>query len=341
MSQSFSVSGASPDAGTLPPRTDAACGEARAFLRGAAGFTLVGLILYAGTYAVAEYLVHRSTERNRFFMIRHAPPTHFDDVILGASHAAAFSNGDLNARLEEMTGGKVMNLSIVGGGVVVNRLLLEYFFTRHTASSIIYVVDSFAFQSRTWNEERLQDNRLFARAPIDVALGRLLLRTPAARSMALDYLVGFSKINNPDRLASDVSADEKARVARTYHPVPQIDHQRIAYLYPRPLEASVTDGYLSQFESLIEYARSRGANVVVIKPPLPRRVLQMLPDEERFDSMLKAVLDRHCVEFHDFSSVGNDDRFFYDTDHLNYAGVMNFFRSSMANALKVAGRSGC
>ena len=341
MSQSVSVTGPSPNRGALPLQTAAARGEARTFVRRAALFTLVGLTLYNGVYAATEYLVYRHTERNRFFMIRTTPPTQYDDVILGASHAAALGNGDLNARLEEITGGTVMNLSVLGGGVVVNRLLLDYFLTRHTTSTIVYVVDSFAFHSRAWNEERLQDTRLYVRAPFDVALAGLLLRTPATRPIALDYIVGFSKINNPERFASDVPSDEKTRMTRTYRPVPQIDRLRIEYLYPERIDPSVTAGYLSEFESLIEDARSRGIGVVVIKPPLPRRVLEMLPDEERFDEMLKAVLKGHCVQFHDFSSVGNDERFFYDTDHLNYAGALNFFRVYLRDALTAAGGRGC
>ena len=72
--------------------------------------------------------------------------------------------------MSEIAGGKVMNLSVVGGGVTVNRLLLEDILTRHEANTILYVVDSFDFYSREWNEDRLQDSRLFLRAPLDPAL---------------------------------------------------------------------------------------------------------------------------------------------------------------------------
>jgi hypothetical protein len=35
------------------------------------------------------------------------------------------------------------------------------------------------------------------------------------------------------------------------------------------------------------------------------------------------------VPFHDFTHVGNDDKLFYDTDHLNRDGVLNFFENSL------------
>ena len=99
----------------------------------------------------------------------------YDYVILGASHAAALGYQDMTARLEEMTGASIINLSVVGGGVRVSRLVLRLFPGRASAPTLVYVVDSFAFYSKQWNEERLQDTRLFLRAPFDPRAGRLLL----------------------------------------------------------------------------------------------------------------------------------------------------------------------
>ncbi len=164
-------------------------------------------------------------------MVRTATPTEYDVLILGASHAAVFDFDDMNRRLEEMTRSRILNLSVVGGGVVVNRLLLDYFSVRHRTAAIVYVVDSFAFYSREWNGRRLEDARLFQRAPFDPALARLLLRSGAPLMVAFDYVSGFSKINNPDRFGLDRPA-EAARFDRRYRPVDQIDRQRIAYLYP-------------------------------------------------------------------------------------------------------------
>ena len=202
--------------------------ESRAFLRSAAAFVALGIVLYIGLCAVAEWLVYHNGDRNRFFMVRTAAPTEYDVLILGASHAAVFDFDDMNRRLEEMTRSRILNLSVVGGGVVVNRLLLDYFSVRHRTAAIVYVVDSFAFYSREWNERRLEDARLFQRAPFDPALARLLLRSGAPLMVAIDYVSGFSKINNADRFGLDRPA-EAARFDRRYRPVDQIDRQRIAY----------------------------------------------------------------------------------------------------------------
>jgi hypothetical protein len=75
--------------------------EAPIFLRRALVFVVVGLALYLGLYAAAEYLVYRHAERNRFFMIRSAPPATYDYVILGASHSAAFDYGAFTQAVDD------------------------------------------------------------------------------------------------------------------------------------------------------------------------------------------------------------------------------------------------
>ena len=229
-----------------------------------------------------------------------------------------------------MTGASVINLSVVGGGVRVSRLVFDYFLAGHQASTLVYVVDSFAFYSKQWNEERLQDTRLFLRAPFDPPLASLLLGNPVTRAMAFDYVTGFSKINNRDRFAADVTPEESTRFNRAYRPVRQIDEQRLEYLYPKTIDAAAFDGYLAQFESLIQLAQTRNMRVIVVKPPIPERVARQIPAEDRFDARLKEILERHRVEFHDFTHVGNEEKLFYDTDHLNREGVLNFFEHSLA-----------
>lgn len=303
------------------------------FARQSLRFILIGLALYVGLFVLAEQLVYANTVRNRFLAVKTAPLPRYDLVILGASHAAVFDYEDMNARLEGMTGAHVLNLSTVGGGIMVNRLLLDYFLARHDTTAVVYFLDSFAFYSPQWNEERLKDTRLFDRAPLDPELASVLLRTPAARGEVLDYVTGFSKINNQDRFRSDIGDDEALRFGTTYRPIPQIDAQRIRYLYPGPIDEATFDRYLIEFEDLVRSLESRGVRLIVIKPPIPERVYRALPSEARFDERVATVLARHAVEFHDMSLVCNDERFFFNTDHLNRAGVLNYYRTCLGPVL--------
>ncbi len=303
---------------------------AAAFLRRAAWFTAIGAVLYAALFAASEALVYRHAERNRFFTVRDAPVVPYDYLILGASHAAALDYRDMTGRLEEMTGARILNLAEVGSGVSMNRLMLDYFLTRHTTRAVVYVVDSFAFYSAQWNEDRLRDSSLFLRAPFDPALAELLVREPAARWAALDYVSGFSKINNPDRFEPDRFPDEGARFERSYRPVAQIDRQRLEYLYPPGIEDSVRDRYLAAFEDLVRDVRARGIRFLVVRPPIPERIRRQLPGEDIFDELMQSRLPPHGAEWRDFSRVANEEKFFYDTDHLNQEGVLNFFEHHLA-----------
>lgn len=309
--------------------------EIRRFLRDGFLFALIGLLLYAGLYLISEQLIYKYTVRNRFYAVKTAPFSEYDYVILGASHAAVFDYDDMNAHLEEMTKARILNLSTLGGGITVNRLLLDYFLARHRTESVVYFLDSFAFYSREWNEERVQDVQLLQRAPFDPALVRLLIQTPSTRSVAPGYLLGFHKINNPDRFKSDISEEEATRFDKTYRPVKQIDRQRMDYLYPDEIGPEIFQHYLAEFAAMIRYLKEQNIDVIVIKVPLPERVYQMIPHEDQFDEAVKSVLQQYDASFYDFALVSNDEELFFNTDHLNRTGVLHFCESYLKDVLTI------
>jgi hypothetical protein len=319
----------------VPLSPPAPRGELRGFLRRAVLFVTFGLVLYMGLYAGSEWLIQQHAQKNRFFLVQSAPHAEYDFVILGASRAAALDYRDMNVRLEEMTGSRILNLSTLGGGVTVNRFLLEYFFSRRDARAVVYVLDSFAFYAPDWNEQRLTDTELYLRAPWDPRLAWQMLRDPAARPAALSYISGFAKINNANRFQPDIAAAEGSAFDRTYRPVPQIDRQRIEYLYPSTIDpdALATSPYFAELDRIIESTRARGARFIVVRPPVPERFLSMIPHEETFNRELDRVLARHQVEVHDHTRINNDPEFFYDSDHLNQAGVLSWFDNHLAALL--------
>lgn len=319
------------------PSQPASRSDAARFLRAAAAFVAVGATLYAAVYVWSERVVAAHARTNKFFLVRQAPPTHYDYIVLGTSHAAALGYQDMTARLEALTGKRIVNLAVVGGGVQVSRLLYDYALSRHQTAGLLYVVDSFAFSSRQWNEDRLRDTRLYLRAPFDLSLAVRLLKDPATRAAGVDFALGFSKINNKDRFADDVTAEERTRFTRVYRPVKQIDDQRLQYLYAAAGEPAIVERYLQAFDALLADAQSRGMRVLVVKPPVPERVARRIPGEAAFDARLTARLAARGIPFHDFTHVGNEDALFFDTDHLNRDGVLRFFEQSLAPLL-TAGR---
>jgi hypothetical protein len=296
-------------------------------------FVLVGAIIYVSVYAASEALVYRYGEHNRFLAISMAPHETYDVVILGASHALPLGFEDMNERLEERTGARIINLGIEGGGILPARLLLEYFLARHDTDNVLYVLDSFIFYSREWNEARLKDAGLLQRAPLDPALARLLWEFPAARALLPGYLSGFHKINNPDRFEPDV-LEAEGEFRQTYRPIPQIDRQRIRYLYPETVDAAMVERYLGELEALLEFLDARDIKLLAIKPPLPERVLERLSGEAGMEARLRELIEDHDMVYRNFSRLGNDEAYYYDTDHLNRQGVLNFYDTVLVDFLR-------
>lgn len=300
-------------------------------------FVAIGLVLYAGTYYAAERLMYRTGDANPFFKIATAGDGPYDWVILGASHAMPLDFEDFNTQMERATGRRILNLAAPGAGPLYNRFVLEHFLARHRTANLLYVLDSFAFYSPTWNEERFADARLLRRTPIEPALARRFLDYGMHEGVdalaVLDYVSGFSKINNRERFRRDVWEGE-AQFGRRHRPSAAADRKRIDYLYPAPApDPAVFERYREVFVALIAAARQAGVRVVVVKMPVPARFHGQLPGESAFDDAMTQLLESQGARFHDFSLAMDEPRFYFDTDHLNRAGVTAFLADHLGAIL--------
>jgi hypothetical protein len=303
-------------------------------------FAAIGMALYAGVYYGAEQLLLRTGRSNPFFKIAAAQESTVDWVILGSSHAMPLDFDDFNAQIERATQLKILNLAAPGAGPLYNRFVLEHFLGTHRARNLLYVVDSFAFYSRTWNEERFADAKLLRRTPFEPAIARRLwdyARHEGVDARAvLDYLSGFSKINNRERFQRDVWEGE-AQFERPYRPSSTAVKKRIDYLYPDKTAPAALARYLEEFSAIIALARKEDVNVVVIKMPMPPRFYSQLPDEAGFDDALSRFLIARGVPFHDFSAKTSDPSLYFDTDHLGRAGLTEFFQRDLKPVLDSGG----
>ncbi len=301
-------------------------------------FVAIGLALYAGVYYAAERQMYRTGDANPFFKIATAAEEDFDWVILGASHAMPLDFEDFNAKIERATGQRILNLAAPGAGPLYNRFVLEHFLDRRHTDNVLYVLDSFAFHSSTWNEERFADAKLLRRTPFAPALAWHLtsysLQEGVDALAVLDYVSGFSKINNRDRFQRDVWEGE-AQFDRTHRPSAAADRKRIDYLYPSPeADPAVFARYRDVFTSLLDTAERAGVRVVVVKMPVPARFHRLLPEEPAFDQAIGRLLLNRGIPIHDFSLAMDEPRFYFDTDHLNRAGVTAFLSDHLGPILR-------
>ena len=276
-------------------------------------------------------LVHREREGGSkwpFFKIATVRDLATDWVILGASHAMPLDFADFNAQMERETGLRILNLASPGTGPLYNRFVLEEFLREHRTTHLLYVVDSFAFYSRTWNEDRFADAKLLRRTPFEPVIARRLWNYSSHEGVdvvaVLDYGTGFSKINNRERFQQDVWEGE-VQFDRVYRPSAAATSKRVDYLYPQHTPVAARSRYLEQFDALVALARREGVNVIVIKMPVPPLYYNQLPEEQAFDRALSDLLAARSIVFHDFSTKLPDPSLYFDTDHLNRTGLTQFF----------------
>jgi hypothetical protein len=304
----------------------------RSLLKPALLFVAVGLAIYAGLYYAAERLMMRTGHANPLFKIATAREGDVDWVILGASHAMTLDFADFNARMERDTGLRILNLAGPGTGPLYNRFVLEHLLGRRRTRNVLYVVDGFAFYSRAWNEERFADAKLLRRTPSEPAIAARLWdyarREGVDPRAVLDYVSGFSKINNRERFKRDVWEGE-AQFEREVRRSATALKKRVAYLYPDAASEAALSRYLEELAAIAALARRSGARLVVVKMPVPAQFLGQLPGEAAFDAALSRLLSAQQVCFADFSAALEAPRFYFDTDHLNRTGLTEFVNAGL------------
>lgn len=91
---------------------------------------------------------------------------------------------------------------------------------------------------------------------------------------------------------------------------------------------------------LIERARNAGAQVVALKMPVSGQFRRMISGEDDFNRAIVELLSARRTAFHDFSSALDDPRYYFDTDHLNRAGLIEFFNRHLKAIFLSADLSG-
>jgi len=317
---------------TVLPQGKTKVSTMRAFWKRALIFVVIGLLLYVGLAAYAEKKMLETSERNPFFQITEAPQE-TDVVILGASHAMPLGFDAIKPLVEENSGRKLMVLAIEGGGVVPNSVFLKTLLSKSKPRTVVYVLDTFAFLSPQWNEERLNDSELYVHAPFNRDIFDALMEEPSAWRTALSYASGFGKINRLSNPGVDRSEAELTKFDKTYRPNDRIDDQRVANLFP-DAPAELMQGYVDRLGAMAAAAKEAGSEFILLQMPVPPRYTSRLPESHQ------AVLDRvqataeaHGVCVIDHTEALPGDENYYDTDHLNRMGAERYAAGLLTEAL--------
>lgn len=299
-----------------------------------AAFLALGLVLYAGLFLWSDAILRRHGQQNPFLRIAGAPEQ-VDWIILGASHALPLGFGDMPAVLRERTGQSSLTLAVTGGGPVLMRLIGERWFADHRATGVLIVLDAFGFADRRWNEARLADSDILPKIPADRLTATILARA-VGRGLnwqtCLAQVTGFARINDRTRFAPDLWEAE-AKFDTAPRPNAAATKARIAFLYPAAPDPQAIDRGFADLEALIVLARSHGARVVIVRPPLPDAFRTALPELPGFEERLADLSQRLGLPVADFAAALPSARNYFDSDHLNRTGVLAWLDLGLAGLL--------
>lgn len=306
----------------------------------AAGFVGLFLVLYLVCAAVTEVRVGRGAQQSAFQTLLAARGEQADWIVLGASHALPLAYGDVPQRVEAATGETMLVLAELGAGPVYARFVARQALLDVAPRRVLYVLDLFAFQARDWNQGRVEDRSLLRTTPLRGSTaafmaGMVVEQGVDPRAMA-DYLTAFSKLNPPRRFETDgwqgaATFDRAARPSR--HAVTS----RIDYLYPEGAGMHAAGPALDAFGQLIDEMQAGGAEFVALRLPLPEHFRAALPDDTALLAEIEGIMAARGVRFHDLSEALGDPALYFDTDHLNRAGVEALWRDHLLGIIESPG----
>lgn len=286
------------------------------------GFVALAALFYSGLFVWSDRVLEAQGDRNPFFRIAQAGPQ-TDWIVLGASHALPLGFDGVPSMVRDASGSETLTLAVAGGGPTVSRLVAERYFADHEANGVLVVLDSFAFLDPKWNEARIGDADVLPKIPADLrtldVLTRAIPRGLPVQTV-LAYATGFARINDRTRFDAD-RWDAMSRFDSAPRPSDAADAARIAYLFPGPPSRTAVDRSMADIEAIIGLARSHGARIALVYPPIPARFRSRMPDLPEIESRIAAMAARLDASLIDHRPLIPEPRFYFDTDHLNRTGI--------------------
>ena len=297
-------------------------------------FLAVAALIYVGLFLWSDRVLERRSDRNPFFRILQADQ-HTDWIVLGASHAMPLGFAGVPDMVRDVIGVDTLTLAVAGGGPAISRLVAERYFADRDADGVLVVLDTFTFLDPRWNAARLADADILPKIPGDMRTVRALAQAiprglPVGTVLA--YAAGFARINDRTRFEQD-RWDAEARFDSAPRPSDAADAARISYLYPAPPSLETVERAFSDIEAMIRLARAHGARIILVYPPVPDRFRSRMPDLSTIETRLAAQAGRLGVPVVDHRSLIPDPRLYFDTDHLNRAGVELWLVNGLGNIL--------
>ncbi len=301
-------------------------------------FMAIALALYAALYVASEQLLRRNGHSNPLFKIANCAKSERRLGRCSARRTRCRWISTTSTRASSAPRGqRIVQLAAPGTGPLYNRFVFEHFLHRHNTRNLLYVVDAFAFYSRTWNEDRFSDAKLLRRTPWDAALAARLARYVRDEGVEvgalLDLRQWFFEDQQPRALRARCLGRRgavracSATGAWRHRPSasPTCTRTRPRLRRWRATCAGSTPCW--------PWRDSRACRCWSSRCRCRGNFVSNCPTRRPSTRRLAHVLAAHGARLADLSAAIDDPRSYFDTDHLNRAGLQAFIDRSLTPLL--------
>lgn len=241
---------------------------------------------------------------------------HYDFILMGTSHAKAFSVFQTHQLIEQNIGKKFFPMGYNAGGPLLQKMYLTYFYDeKNTASKIIYLIDPWVLYSKQWNEV----NYYPADEVFRPKFVKLMIENNMDNEVIREYLrhkVTYHLFTRKEAKFADSKIDENyVKNSKAVYDF------KISQWYAEGQDKNTFEKYSKELEQIIAMAKKNNTEVIFMLPP---NLMHELPGQKELILKMKYFEKKYGIKFYDYSETVHDPKYYNSLDHLNLAGVLMF-----------------
>lgn len=263
----------------------------------------------------------------------------YDIVLLGSSHGAHIDEVIVGNLLKK----NVKNIAQNAAGIIPQYIRLTCFFqSRNTTKRIVYFLDPFVLYSSRWNE----DDYILKYEGIEYHYFINLLKNGVSSNVIFDYLIDRlttyshdfinrtvipqKKVISQEKTANTTTKKDAEKKEKSTEELESAIKVQLDIYYNEGLNMEKFIKYSNILTKMILLGQKNNAKVTIIIPP---GLLGKVPGTENVIKLLEKYKKDYSIKYYDFASEMQEQKFYYDIDHLTSDGVKYFTKHYLLKIL--------